>query len=397
MDNQVELTFVISHPIQYYSPLFVEIAKSDKFSDFEVLYCSSETIEGALDKQFNVHVKWDIPLLEGYKYRFLKNNSRKPSMYNGFFGLVNFELISILKKKKKGGILIISGWNYFSYVFALFLGKIYGIKVYIRGESALCQELKGSRFKLMVKKMIFWPLFKMYDKFLFIGKQNKLFYEHYGVKEKKLISSPYSVENSRFQSQYEKNIEQKSVFKEALNIPKNKKVILFAGKFTDKKRPFDLLNASLKCSKKEEVFLIFMGEGELRGKMQEFIDQHQMKNVLLTGFINQSELYKYYIVSDLFVLSSGVGETWGLVTNEAMNFGLPCIVSNIPGSQDLVDHGKNGYVYECGDTDQLAHYIDKVVNNELPLESVRQSNLEMLNKHSYKTIIENLTGSIKQN
>ena len=235
MDNQIELTFIISHPIQYYSPLFVEIEKSNKFSNFEVLYCTSETIEGAIDKQFNAHVKWDIPLLEGYKYRFLKNNALKPSMYQGFFGLVNLELISVLRKKKKGGILVIPGWNYFSYVFAMLLGKMYGIKVYLRGESALVQELKGSPGKLRLKKLTFWFLFKTCHKFLYIGKQNKLFYQHYGVKEKDLVFSPYSVENSRFQAQYEKHIGQKDKLRTTLNVPKDKKVIVFAGKFTGRK------------------------------------------------------------------------------------------------------------------------------------------------------------------
>jgi hypothetical protein len=49
----------------------------------KVYYCSDESVRGMKDKGFGIDLKWDIPLLEGYKYKFLKNYSPKPSIFNG--------------------------------------------------------------------------------------------------------------------------------------------------------------------------------------------------------------------------------------------------------------------------------------------------------------------------
>ena len=46
-------------------------------------------------------------------------------------------------------------------------------------------------------------------------------------------------------------------------------------------------------------------------------------------------------------MASSFGETWGLSVNEAMNFKLPIVVSNLTGSSsDLVCSNKNGYTFE---------------------------------------------------
>ena len=68
------------------------------------------------------------------------------------------------------------------------------------------------------------------------------------------------------------------------------------------------------------------------------------------GFRNQSELAAWaYVCMDVFVLPSR-SETWGLVLNEAMLFQLPVIASSMVGAtEDLIDTGKNGFVFDVGD------------------------------------------------
>lgn len=83
LNYKKRFVFIVSHPIQYFSPLFQLMAKDDEV-DLLVLYCSDENVKGHIDKGFGVEVKWDIPLLEGYNYKFLKNNSWKPFIFNGF-------------------------------------------------------------------------------------------------------------------------------------------------------------------------------------------------------------------------------------------------------------------------------------------------------------------------
>jgi glycosyltransferase involved in cell wall biosynthesis len=55
-----------------------------------------------------------------------------------------------------------------------------------------------------------------------------------------------------------------------------------------------------------------------------------------TGFLNQSEISRAYVAADCLVLPSDYRETWGLVVNEALASGLPCLVSQACGcAEDL--------------------------------------------------------------
>jgi glycosyltransferase involved in cell wall biosynthesis len=80
------------------------------------------------------------------------------------------------------------------------------------------------------------------------------------------------------------------------------------------------------------------------------------------GF-NQTEMWKAYVPADAFVLPSTNGETWGLVTNEAMLFGLPVIVSDQVGcAPDLVIEGETGHVFSDG-AEGLADAMEKLARN----------------------------------
>jgi glycosyltransferase involved in cell wall biosynthesis len=83
----------------------------------------------------------------------------------------------------------------------------------------------------------------------------------------------------------------------------------------------------------------------------------------MAGFVNQSELGKYYIAADVFVFPS-LYETWGLVLNEAMQFGLPAVVSSGVGSDpDLVIEGRTGYGFAPGDSAALAGHLGRLVSD----------------------------------
>jgi len=382
------IIFLLSHPVQYYSPLFVEIAKQAEF-DLLVLYCSDENVNGHVDRDFGVEVKWDIPLLEGYNYKFMKNNSWKPSIYNGFWGLVNFEIYKILKKNK-GNYLIINGWNKFTYVLAVIIGRVFGYKVCMRGDNPYNQEILKSKKLILLKRYILGKfLFKIIDYFLYVGKQNKAFYKYYRVPESKLIFAPHAVDNNRFREDFIRFREKKAELKKELGLPDKTKIILTVGKYIDKKRPLDLLIA-YHLLKDENTALVFLGEGKLRNEMETYIQKNNLRNVLLTGFKNQSEIGKYLASSDIFVLPS-VGETWGLVVNEAMNFNLPIIVSDAIGcGEDLVLNRGNGFIFRCGDANGLMKYLSLCLGDKNLLVQMGEESGKIITQYSFSEIIDKL-------
>lgn len=391
--NNTPIYFLISHPIQYYAPLFKKMTASDL--NLEVWYCSDETIKQFHDDQFNIQVKWDIPLLDGYRYRFLKNNSWKPSLFNGFFGLINFEVVPLLFKSPRG-IIILHGWNRATMILAIITSLFTRHKIWMRSENPLSHEKAKSPLNRFLKKGILGALFSLCDKILFIGKQNKAFYKYYFVPERKLIFSPYAVDNARFVHEAAVLRPDRIANKIKLGIGKDAKIILFCGKFIAKKAPLDLLKAFNSCNNKDAI-LVFVGEGELRQKMEAFIKQNKLNDrVLLTGFQNQSQIAIYYSIADVFVLPSDHGETWGLVVNEAMNFNLPVIVSDRVGSSyDLISKDNhNGIMFPFGDIDALQRALDTTL--ELSENGTEITSQKVISMYSYDTIIGNIKDTLGQ-
>ena len=138
-------------------------------------------------------------------------------------------------------------------------------------------------------------------------------------------------------------------------------VIVFSGRFTERKRPMDILKA-VSTIPNRNITLIFLGDGPLMQEMKEFSSTHEIKSIF-TGYLNKYEISKYYSISDLFIIPSDYDPS-PKALNEAMNFKLPVIVSRGLGTcDDLVDEDKNGYIIDVGDTLTLSKKID-LLNNK---------------------------------
>jgi glycosyltransferase involved in cell wall biosynthesis len=83
-----------------------------------------------------------------------------------------------------------------------------------------------------------------------------------------------------------------------------------------------------------------------------------------SGFQPQSEIGKMYVAADMFCHPSA-SETWGLVVNEAMCFGLPLVVSDAVGSAaDLVRPEWNGLLFKRDDVGDLTAKLRQMLNDE---------------------------------
>jgi glycosyltransferase involved in cell wall biosynthesis len=394
-NNQAELIYFLSHPIQYFSPLLKEL---DKATGIEVYYFSDASLKAGVDSGFGKKISWDIPLLEGYKYTFLKNYRRNRGLNSRFMDVWNPGVWNVVRKSK-ARIVWVNDWTYSSTWLVLVAAKLFGKKVWLRADNPANQELKKSRKLLFIKKIILKHfLFRFFvDKCLCTGMQSSLFFNFYGVPDDRQIYTPHAVDNDYFRKAALGNDEQKVAFKQKLGISREKKVILFAGKYIHKKRPMDLLEAFIRLNS-NNYYLVLVGEGELRPELEKFINDHDLKNVLLTGFINQSEMPLYYSIADVFVMCSGAGETWGLAVNEAMNFAKPIIVSDSCGcSVDLVKHGENGFVFREGDKEQLAAYLQMVLDDAEFSKKAGQKSIDIINTFSIRNIVNNIESALNNN
>ena len=364
--------------------------------DLKVYYFSDASVKGNIDKGFGQHVKWDVPLLDGYSYQFIRNYSQRKSLNNRFWDLINPGVIPILWKDVSS-IILINGWSYFSVLLTIVVARLLGKKVWLRAENPLNQDLRKSRPVRFLKRIFLsYLLFKLIDKALYIGTESKKFFQYYGVNESRLVFTPYAVDNNFFQGQHKALQNNKERTLMELGLPSGKIIILYSGKYIPKKRPLDLIHA-FKQLKTANVFLVMVGDGILRSDLEKIIEREKLSNVLLTGFVNQSTISKYYSVADIYVMCSGMGETWGLSVNEAMNFGLPVIITETCGSScDLVENGVNGFVVPEGDILQLKNSMEILIGDgDLRVDAGKKS-LKKIGTFSINSIVMHLkTASIE--
>ncbi len=227
------------------------------------------------------------------------------------------------------------------------------------------------------------------------GSRTKEYYKYLGVDNSKIIETGYGVNNDYFIQLYDKFINEKSyIFKKFEITSKNN--FIFIGRFAPEKNIFTLLNSFLEVSKKNSDWgLILLGDGPLKNEIHTFISNNNLQNkIIIPGFIQQDEIVKYMIVSNVFILPS-LSEPWGLVTNEAMLCRLPVIVSTKCGCQpELVQEGVNGFSFDPNDKSKLTNLMQEFVKGSYNIKHMREASFAIVRKHSPSIIAQNIVTKI---
>jgi glycosyltransferase involved in cell wall biosynthesis len=343
------VAFLTSHPIQYQAPLFRALAVRDDL-ELTVLFCSDHGARAYHDAGFATTVRWDVPLCDGYRHEFLPNLRRGGGSASPL-GLVNPGIVTALRSGRFRA-LVVHGWAHATNWLAFATASAIGLPFFIRGESSGLSEAGG--VKGLLRQALLRQLFRRAAGLLAIGTLNRRFYERHGVVPARIGFTPYAVDNAFFREAADTLVPGRERLRREHDIPAEASVFLFCGKLTPVKRPMDVVEAFARLSERQTSCLIFIGDGPLRAELEARARALGLGNVRFVGFRNQSELSRFYAVSDVLVLPSAF-EPWGLVVNEAMNFGLAVVASDQVGAAvDLVRPGETGRIFPSGDIGALA-------------------------------------------
>jgi glycosyltransferase involved in cell wall biosynthesis len=309
--------------------------------------------------EFGQEFAWDIPLLDGYGYEFIHNVSFRPGVSNGFWGVWMRGFSNRLRDFRPNAVMLL-GWQLLYYWQAALCTKLMGIPYIVRGESNLLRQ--GSSIRWGIKNLTIGQLCRNALSCLAIGTRNVELYKAYGVPDSKIRTAPYFVDNERFVDLAKRLKPKRDQLRIAFGLPRESTVFLFVGKLIHKKHPDSLLRAYLTLPPEiqKKASLLLVGDGAIREALEEMAQGHP--NICFTGFLNQSRIPEAYSASDVLVLPSDAGETWGLVVNEAMASGLPAIVTDHVGcAPDLVLEHKTGFVVPLGDVEKLKHTMHLLI------------------------------------
>lgn len=378
-----------SHPSQYFAPMYRRLA-ADPRIDLTVFYCSRQGVDAYVDKDFGKKIQWDIPLLEGYRYKILPNLWRTDKV-GGFTSLINPSMVRELREGKFDALWL-HGYFYATSWLAIITAKLLGIPLFYRSESSLVFDSSVRRpwYVRFVKPRMLRFLFRQVHSFLAIGKLNREFYLHYGARPQQLFHVPYSVDNEYFAGKVNEARADRDARRAELGIAPDDITFLFAAKITPQKSPMAMLEAYHLLGDRPGKALIFAGDGELRAAAETYVRDKGLKGVHFMGFVNQSKLPMFYAMSDVFVRPDGIylGD-WGLTVNEAMASSLAVISSDgIGATVDLVKDGVNGRVVRFGDIEHLAAAMRFMCDNPQACREMGRRSFEMIADWSYEKCLE---------
>lgn len=366
------LAIVITHPIQYYVPVFQMLAQK---CHLKVFYTWGKAwLTSRYDPGFEKTIEWDIPLLEGYDFEFVENISAEPGSHHTK-GIVNPTIINEIKRFGPDAILV-HGYSYKSHLLTLrhFKGKV---PVWFRGDSTLLNE-KNSLKSILKKVYLTW-VFNHLDKAFYVGTNSKAYFKKFGLKENQLIFSPHAVDNKRFGIAQFNAV---SALKKKLGIRVNDVVILYAGKFEAVKNLTILINAfKLIDSNSKNIKLLLVGNGPQEELLKVLANDD--KRIIFMDFQNQTYLPVIYQTCDLFCLPSN-SETWGLAINEAMAAGKAILASDKVGcAVDLVT-AKNGKIFRSGDLSSLTETLKIMAKDKNQLQQFGLHSSQIIKNWSFE-------------
>jgi glycosyltransferase involved in cell wall biosynthesis len=397
LKRKVRLAYLVSHPIQYQAPLLRRVAQEPDI-DLTVFFGSDFSVRDYKDAGFGVGVKWDVPLLDGYRHEFLPvlRDNANP----GALSPLNYGIFSRLRGSRRApafDVLWVHGYSSLNTLQGMLAAKSLDIPVLVRAEPWLGDRDRSGP-TLAVKQLFFMLLRGLVDGALPIGTLNAEYWRHYMGEDFPLYRMPYAVDNHYFQDRSEEAREGRPALQEELNLDPARPVILFASKLQSRKRCGDLVEAykDLSPGGKPRPYLVIVGDGEERAALERQVAESRLEGVRFCGFRNQSELPRFFDLATVFVLPSR-HEPWGLIVNEVMNAGRAVIVSNDVGCQpDLIEDGVEGCVFPAGDVAALTDALRKVLATPETAVAMGQRGLAKVRAWDFEEDVRGLRQAIAE-
>lgn len=352
MSDTFRLGVVFTHPTQHHGPLWRKLSEQPGLS-LKVLYLSDEN-QGSGDRDLGSSSQgWDVDLLSGYEHEYLNDLSGTvPSQQKK--SVISPGLMSRLTRDNFDAIFMQSFVNY-SYRLTALLCKLRGIPLMMQNDATIMSDGRYSRSRRIVMAMVYPWMLNLADYWLSCGDHNEIHLRHYGVSDEKIVRGCHPVDGERFEQSIAQNQDEILQIRQKLGWDADTVIYGFAGKYIDRKNPFEFIEAIVKAHQRDpRIRGIMIGGGDLESEINERLAALNGE-VINLGFVNQAKIPLYYAAMDVFVATSWI-DPHPLVVSEAMASGAPPILSDRCGNwgySDTVRHRYNGLVYPCGDADAL--------------------------------------------
>lgn len=335
-----------------------------------------------------------------YKYTsfyYFKANKKFELVWNYLYRILKkFFKISIPDKYVR--LLFVKKLSQIEYDWAIFeAGEVFSLKAfrkYINPEKTLVHA-HG-----MIKPI---PSVDKYFKgYLSIS---KFVQDYWMSKSNRSIESCKIWKNCINVNSFKKTIDviEKNSLKNSLNINSDDFVIMFIGRIIPEKGVLELIK-SLNYIKQSNIKILIIGSANFainsktkyECKVQEEIRKHS-KKIVFTGYVPNTDLYKYYSFANVLVVPSMWQEPAGLVLLEAMASSTPIITTGNGGMKEYIEPG-TAIVIDANKNISLeiAKSISILINNKEIINSMIDKQKEVIKKYDLCHYIYNLEKIINE-
>lgn len=161
--------------------------------------------------------------------------------------------------------------------------------------------------------------------------------------------------------------------------------LLFLGRLEERKGLIYALKSfhSIK-QQNNEIRLIIAGDGDERKMAEGYIEQHELKDVEMLGFVSEQDKLRLLKTCDLYIAPALFGESFGIVLLEAMAMGTPIAGFANQGYLNVLSDEQQKFFVHPGDLEGLSQSIIKLMTSKELLNSLSVHGHKIVKHYDWK-------------
>lgn len=343
----LRVAIVVSHPIQYFVPLYRALAATPQLRPL-VLFSSRIGLDPRLDPAMGVSMAWKTDLTSGYPHRFLAG--AEGVAHIGFLALNNVDVGRRLAEHDPD-VVILHGYASLTNLKALAWAKLRRRPVILASDASI--DAAGLAPRGVKRRLL-----GLFSAFLTLGDRAEAFLAARGAPRERLFRAPAMLDEG-FWRVRDAGAAHRALARTRLGLADGDTAVLCVGKLYAGKRVGDVIAALALLP--DPPILIVAGDGAERAALEAQAARAGVDARFL-GFVNIDALPDVYAAADALIHAAEL-EQYGMVLLEAAVLGLPLVVSDrvgAVGATAIAQPDRNALVFSCGDIAGLAAAIDKV-------------------------------------
>ena len=170
-----------------------------------------------------------------------------------------------------------------------------------------------------------------------------------------------------------------------LGVPK-KPIVLYTGRLDAEKCMDVWLRAATIIGGELDAHFVVVGDGSERSRLERQAEEMGLSGrITFTGFLERDDYVRAFSLGHVFAIASPA-ELQSLVTLEAAASGLPIVAVNAGALPELVDDGRNGFIFDVGSAAEMAAQTLRILRDPALQAAMRRRSREVAERHDINRV-----------